>query len=153
MSHIISSYINHHAGASLIGVIVGSVVGGVVLFICCPIVIIVSIVCCVLCCVVGQSNRQVNNKRAGDAAQKVPLTTAPGTDVPVTGQPQSYPLQPTASAPPLDAPGADLGYPPEDQQYSQPSAPYPMNPPPPYPGTTETHSIETVNLKEPLPSQ
>ena len=128
--------------------------GGMVLFICCPIVIIVSIVCCVFCCVVGQSNRQlqVNNKRAGDATQKVPLTTAPGTDVPiVAGQPQSYPLQPTASAPPLDAQGADLEYLPEDEQYPQPSAPYPTNPPPPYPGTTETHPMETVNLKEPLP--
>ena len=84
---------NHLAGVSLIGVTVGSVVGGMVSFICCPIAIIVSIVCCVFCCVVGQSNHQVNNKRAGDATQKVPLTTAPGTDVPVAGQPH-FNLQP-----------------------------------------------------------
>ena len=103
--------------------------GGIVLFICCPIAIIVSIVCCVLCCVVGQSNRQATNKRsrAGDPTQKVPLTSAPGNEALVAGQPQSYPLQPTtASAPPLDeAPGiaigalTDLEYPaePEDGQY------------------------------------
>ena len=100
--------------------------GGIVLFICCPIAIIVSIVCCVLCCVVGQSNRQATNKRsrAGDPTQKVPLTSAPGNEALVAGQPQSYPLQPTtASAPPLDgiAIGAltDLEYPaePEDGQY------------------------------------
>ena len=150
--------------------IVGSVVGGIVLFICCPIAIIVSIVCCVLCCVVGQSNRQATNKqsltRAGDATQKVPLTSAPGSEALVAGQPQSYPLQPTtASAPPLDeAPGiaigalTDLEYPaePEDGQYPPPSAPYPTQPPPPYPGTTESHPVdvdETVNQKEPLPSQ
>lgn len=149
--------------------IVGSVVGGIVLFICCPIAIIVSIVCCVLCCVVGQANRQPTNKRSrgGDATQKVPLTSAPGSEALVAGQPQSaYPLQPTtASAPPLDeGPGVavgaltDLEYPAEpeeEQQYPPPSAPYPTQPPPPYPGTTESHPIidETVNQKEPLPSQ
>ena len=151
MSCIIISYsLNHISGANLIGVIVGSVVGGMVLFICCPIVIIVSIVCCVFCCVVGQSNRLVKNKGATDTTQKVQLTrtTAPGTAVPVPGQPQSYPLQPTASAPPLDTVGADVEYPPQDQQYPQPSAPYPTNPPPPYPGTTESPPIESDNMKE-----
>ena len=128
------------------------------LFICCPISIVVTIVCCVFCCVVGQSNRQLNKKRAGDASQTVPLTTAP-TEVPVAGQPgQSYPLQPTASAPPLDAAGVG-GYHPPDQ-CPQPSAPtaYPTDPtipseePPPYPGT-ETGSDPIEINKEPYPSQ
>ena len=153
---LIVCYTNY-AGTSLIGVIVGSVVGGIVLFVCCPIVIIVSIVCWVFCCIVGQSNCQAKSKtsRAGppDATQKVPLTTSPEAPVPT----ELYPLQPAASAPPLDAPSPDIGadlaeYPadPDDQQYPPPSAPYPTNPPPPYPGTSGTHPIETVNLKEPL---
>ena len=124
--------------------------GGMVLFFFCPITVFaVAFVCYTFCrtSTVGQSNRQLNNKRStGDATYKGPITAATGTEVPNAGrQGQSYPLQPTASAPPLlDANGGEY-HPPD--QYPQPSALQSTDPtilseePPPYPGTAAASTV------------